>query len=111
YKTICDCDDTGVTRMAVRDNWIGRTHCAVGLRGIDLDGNDILLRYAGKAVVRVEPLRPFTQRVPVVRAFVDDIDRFPGMQADDQRDQVIVCSVRRIEVPGEAMRIAQAVCP
>ena len=66
---------------------------------------------AGKAIVAVELLRPLAQRVAVVRPFVDDIDRLPGMQPDHHSDQVIVCAVRRIDVPREAMRIAQAVRP
>ena len=86
-------------------------HCSVGLGGVDLDRNHIVLRRAGKAIVAVELLRSLAQRVAVVRPFVDDVNRLPGMQPDHQSDQVIVCPVRRIDVPGEAMRIAQAIRP
>ena len=56
-------------------------------------------------------LRALAQRIAVVRALVDDVDRLPGDEPDVERQQRRRRGLRRIDVPGQPMRIAQAVGP
>ena len=83
---------------------------SVGLLA-DLHRNLVDLRQRRGRVVRLEQLVAFALRVAVVGAFVNDVDRFPGVQPDRVGDQPVVGGVGGIDRPGQPMGIAEAVRP
>ena len=59
----------------------------------------------------LEQFVPLTLGVAVIRTLAHDVHGLVRAEADTRRDQVMVRAIRRIDVPGQPVRIAEAVRP
>ena len=105
-------DGVAATRhMPVLDDRIVRHDRAVGHRAGHAHWNLVDLGTLRRLVVLLQGLVAFAHRVAVVRALVNDVDRFPRVQTDRVRDQPVVGRRLRIDREGEPVGIAKAVRP
>ena len=93
--------------VRVLDHRIRRLDRAVRDRVRDLNRNDVVCGQRAHAVRGRHALGAFTQRIAVVRALVDDVDRLPGDEPDVEGQQRRRAGLRRVHVPDQPVRIAQ----
>src|SRR6185436_12222340 len=75
------------------------------------DGHSIALGPRARRVVGFENLITLEHRITVVRAFMNNVDGFPRVQTYDGRDEMVVSRILWINVPAQAVWIAQPIGP
>ena len=96
--------------MRILQDRIGRPDRAAGQGVRDVDWDCVVSRDRPRFFERPR-LRAFAQRPAVVGPLADDDYRFPGQQADVEREQPRLPGLHRIDVPDQPVRVAQAEGP